>query len=83
MILRLTTLTTIDRTIVNTSDHLLCRMAVKKQKKYKDMNSYEYLYNLVNTFPDVDVTNELKEDEMNKFDEYIHMDKEKLVVVKD
>ena len=31
----------------------------------------------------VDVTNELKEDEMNKFDEYIHMDKEKLVVVKD
>lgn len=31
--------------------------------------------------PDVDVTNELKEDEMNKFDEYIHMDKEKLIVV--
>lgn len=31
----------------------------------------------------VDVTNELKEDEMNKFDEYIHMDKESLVVVND
>ena len=29
----------------------------------------------------VDVTNELKKDEMNKFDEYVQMDKEKLVVV--
>ena len=31
----------------------------------------------------VDVTNELKKDEMNKFDEYVQMDKAKLVVIDD